>query len=274
MAGLSMTNKEYRDKEGMSSTQIKRMSKSMAYFKYCEDNPEEDSPALLFGRAYHKWVLEPSDFYSEFAVAPNCDRRTKEGKATWNAFVEESAGKDVIPEDMFEQICDMRDVLYATPFAKKLLFGEHEKSFFWEDDETGIVCKCRPDSYSKIGKQNIVVDLKTTTNAETQAFMRDAIKFGYDIQAAHYTQGMKANTGHDFEFIFVAQEKTAPYCVNILQTDEYFMQSGAETRSELLKQYIECLERDEWPAYMGFNDEAEISSLGVPNWIMNTLGSE
>lgn len=267
MPGIDMTNAEYRQMEGISASDLKQMSKSMAHYKYSKENPQEDTPAFLFGRSYHKYVLEPSTFYDEFIVAPTFDRRTKEGKENYAKFLEESEGKDVITEDMFQTICDMREALYATPFAKKLLYGEHEKSFFWTDEETGIECKCRPDSYGKVGKQHICVDLKTTDCAETDTFMRNSIKFGYDTQASHYTQGLKANFGEDFKFIFVAQEKKPPYLVNILEADDYFMQSGKEVRRALLEQYKECVETGNYPGYMIDG----INSLGVPKWLQDSL---
>ena len=43
-----MSNAEYRKREGLASTDIKRMMKSMAHWKYFKDNPEEerDTPSL------------------------------------------------------------------------------------------------------------------------------------------------------------------------------------------------------------------------------------
>ncbi len=266
--GLVMTQEDYRRAEGLSSTDIKRMAQSMAHFKYYRDNPDtKDSQALAFGRAYHKYCLEPSDFYNEFIVAPNIDRRTKQGKQEWADFLEEAKEKEVITEETLEKLEEMRKALYATPFAKKLIYGEHEKSFFWEDRESGFKCKCRPDSYGQIGGQPICVDLKTCQCAETEKFMRDAIKMNYDIQASHYCDGLKANTGKDFLFIFIAQEKTPPYAVNILQADEYFMKSGHDVRASLLQDYQECIKRDEYPSYIGFSDNASINSLGLPEWL-------
>lgn len=49
-------------------------------FKFLSENPPEETDALIFGRAFHKIVLEPEGFDYEFAVCPVCDRRTKEGK--------------------------------------------------------------------------------------------------------------------------------------------------------------------------------------------------
>ena len=87
MREISISNKDYRKRKGISSTDLKHMVKSPAHFRYWKDNPQEDTPALLFGRAAHKYVLETYDFFTEFAVAPNVDRRTKDGKQIWNDFV-------------------------------------------------------------------------------------------------------------------------------------------------------------------------------------------
>lgn len=274
---IEVSNKEYRAMEGLSSSDIKRMMKSFATWKYYKDHPEEDSdtPSLKFGRASHKYVLEPYDFDNEFAVAPKVDRRTKEGKEAFSRFEKEAEGKDIIDEELYEKLTDMREVLYRTPFVKKLLQGEHEKSFFWVDAETGIKCKFRPDSFGKFGSQNIIVDYKTVECAETSAFMRSALKFNYDVQAAHYLEGMKAITGEDYLFVFVAQEKTKPYLVNVLQADEYFIQNGVEVRNEMLRTYKKCLEKDEWIGYMGFSEEQNFfNTLTCPAWIRNAMDSE
>lgn len=272
----SISNKEYRQREGLSASDLKRMVKSMAHWKYAKDNPEDaDSPALLFGRALHKLVLEPSDFDNEFVVSPKFDRRTKEGKAQYEKFLEDSKGKDIIDEETMQTLCDMRDSLYATPFVKKLINGEHEKSFFWEDSTCGIPCKCRPDSFGKINGNHIIVDLKTCSDAETSAFMRDSQKFGYDIQAAHYCEGLKQIYGEDFSFVFIAVEKKPPYAVNILQADEYFLANGLEVRNALLETYKKCVELNEFPGYMGFSEDKNfINTLSVAKWLKNAIDSE
>ena len=269
-----ISNAEYRKREGLASSDIKRMMKSMATWKYFKDNPEEDNdtPSLKFGRAYHKFCLEPYDFDNEFAVSPKFDRRTKEGKELYAKFVESSAGKEVIDEEMYDKLVEMRDALYKTPCVKKLIDGEHEKSFFWTDEQTGIKCKCRPDSFGIFGTRYVCVDLKTTQDAETSAFMRSALKYNYDVQAAHYTAGLEEIYKKDFTFVFIAQETSAPYLVNILQADEYFMQNGREVRGTMLETYKKCLELDEYPAYMGFKDDKNFfNELSVPAWIKNSI---
>jgi len=274
---LEISNAEYRKMEGLSSSDIKKMMKSFATWKYFIDHPEEDNdtPALKFGRAYHKFMLEPYDFGNEYIVSPKFDRRTKEGKEAYAAFEKESEGKEVIDEETYNKLVDMREVLYKTPYVKKLIDGKHEKSFFWTDEKTGIRCKIRPDSFGKFGSQNIIVDLKTTQNAETSAFMKSALKFNYDVQAAHYTAGLEAIYGKEYTFIFIAQETTAPYLVNVLQADPYFMANGREVRDVMLETFNKCVEKDEWIGYMGFSDDKTFfNELSVPAWIKNSMEYE
>jgi hypothetical protein len=268
--GIRISNKEYRQRPGISSSELKKIMITPAHYKHWKDNPQEDTPALLFGRSAHKYILETYDFYTEFAVAPNCDRRTKEGKETWNKFVADSEGKDVITQEQFEQIEEMRKVMLATPFVSKLINGEHEISYFWVDEDTGLECKVRPDSINH--KLKIVVDYKTCDNAETEHFMKQAIRLGYDLQSSYYLDGVKANTGKDYVFVFIAQEKKPPYAVNILQADDIFIRSGREVYKAMLQTYKECSETGVWYGYLG--EKNEINSLGVPKWIENMLGEE
>ena len=267
----NISNAEYRKKEGISSSDLKRMMKSMATWKYYKDHPEEngDTEALQFGRAYHKLMLEPEDFDKEFIVSPKFDRRTKEGKAAAEEFQKKAEGKEVINEETYQKLLDMQKALYDTPFVKLLIKGEHEKSFFWKDSETGIPCKCRPDSFGQIKDNYVCVDLKTTKDAETDHFMRDALKLGYDIQAYHYCQGLENAYKKPFKFIFIAQEKTAPYLVNVLEADEYFMASGKELRDTLLGEFKKAEETGIYNGYM--SKDSGINSLSVPAWLRDSL---
>lgn len=264
--GQVMSNKEYREHEGISKSQLYKITQSPLHFKYALDNPTEDTPALLFGRAVHKYILEKEDFEKEFAVAPNVDRRTKAGKEEWALFQVNNEGKDIISQDDFETIKAMAEVVECNKIAKRLLTGKHERSFFWEDEQTQEICKCRPDCLATIGDNHIIVDYKTTDNAEQEAFMKSAIKYGYDLQAGMYTEGMKSNTGNDYSFIFVAQEKKPPYAINILQADEYFMKEGNNLFHDLLGIYHECKLTDNWYGYEGA--DGEIANMSLPKWLL------
>ena len=261
MQGIKISNAEYRQREGISSSELKKIMKSPLHYKHWKENPQEDTPALLFGRAAHKYVLETYDFYNEFAIAPVCDRRTKDGKETWAKFLEESDGKDVITEEQFEQIDAMRNAAHATPFVSKLLSGEKELSFWGIDEETGLTIKCRPDCITELNGNHVLIDYKTAQDVENMKFCRDSIKFAYDLQLAMYRQILRQNTGHDYTVVIIAQEKTPPYATNVFQLSENYLKSGEELYKEMLRVYKECSETGNWYGYM----KDGISILGEPD---------
>ena len=56
-----MTNKEYRQEPGISCSDLFEQRKSPLHFQYQMTPPTEDSPALLFGRALQKLLLQKGD---------------------------------------------------------------------------------------------------------------------------------------------------------------------------------------------------------------------
>ena len=169
-----MTNKEYRSKEGISRSELfPILSKTPKHMKYEQEHPEDgETLALLEGRAIHKMILEPETFNSEFAIAPVCDRRTKEGREKYAKFLDKCEGMDVLTADSFEKVMDMAAAIREDPIAMKFLSGIHEKSFFWTDPDTGEKCKVRPDVLTEVDGRKYIVDYKTTDSCADGAFER------------------------------------------------------------------------------------------------------
>lgn len=246
-----MTNGEYRAHEGISKSQLFKIAKSPYHFKYAMENPQQDTKSLLFGRAAHKYILERDDFYQEFAIMPIMERRSNTGKERYERFIAENVGKDIISQDEFEIILQMAEVVKNNPEAAALLMGEHERSFFWIDGETGEACKCRPDCLTNYQGMKYIVDYKTTDSCEDGHFERSCRTYGYKLQAGMYTEGLFQNTLEQYGFAFVAQEKTAPYAVRVyLCTPEYIAQ-GYDQFRELIGIYHNCKETGEWYGYEG-----------------------
>jgi ATP-dependent exoDNAse (exonuclease V) beta subunit len=260
-----MTEKEYRKYPAISRSELFKISESPEKFKYYQEHPEEPTPSLIFGQLFHAMALQPETVAEQFAVAPNVDRRTKEGKKEWLEFQEMSKGWTVVTEDMIEQATAMCEALSRNEFVQKLLKGKKEKPFFWNDDLTGEPCKCRVDCLTELGDSLIVVDLKSTENAETEAFMKSAIKYGYDLQSAMYSKGVEVNTGEKPLFVFIAIEKKPPYAINILQADELLIRRGYDLFREYIGIYHDCKQTGNWYGYLGkFN---QINNLALPSYL-------
>ena len=264
-----MTEKEYREHPAISRSELFKISESPEKFKYYLEHPEEPTPALLLGQLFHAMALTPETVWEQFAVMPNVDKRTKAGKEAFAEFEAQAEGKTIVSVDMVEQATDMCETLNRNEFAKKLLKGEKEKPFFWADEMTGEECKCRVDCLTEVGENLIIVDLKSTDNAETEAFMRSAIKYGYDFQSAMYSEGVKVNTGREPLFVFIAIEKKPPYAINILQSDKLFIKRGYDVFRELLGIYSECKKTGIWWGYLGRYNQ--INNLALPAYLAKEI---
>ena len=260
-----MTEAEYRNHPAVSRSELWKLQESPQKFAWAKAHPEAPTPALLLGQVFHKLALEPETFQQEYAVAPKCDRRTKEGKAIWAEFQSAAGDKTIVPMEMFEQADEMCKSLMSVPFAVKLLAGRKEVPFFWKDDLTGEECKCRVDCLNENFSQPIVVDLKSTTDASTEAFTKAAINYGYDLQSAMYSEGVEANLMQKPLFVFIAVEKDPPYAVNILQADELLIRRGHALYRNLLDTYHDCKVSGNWYGYLGKNNQ--VNTLALPSWL-------
>lgn len=253
MTGDEMTEDEYRKDPGVNKSTLWEIRKSPAHYRWAVDHQgeEEDTPAMKLGRAVHMAVLQPNEFVKHYAVAPDVDRRTKEGKAAYAQFLAEHEGCEVLTEDEFDTVNEMAKSVRRTTFLEPTMMAKTEMPMFWDDPRTGIRCKGRVDAIVPICGKVIVADLKTTTDASTEAFTRDAIRMGYHVQAAHYMNGIRETAGFRVptEWWFVAVEKKPPYAVNVIKMSDAMLDAGQFKLMELMDRLDECLRNDEWPGY-------------------------
>jgi len=223
----------------------------------------------VFGQLLHSVILQPENLESEYIIEPDVDRRTKAGKELYADFLEGSAGKTVISLADLAKTFEMRDAMLQNELAVKLLGGAKETPFFWTDSLTGEPCKCRTDVITEVPGQQILVDVKSCGDASTEAFVRDALKYGYDVQAQMYLEGVKANTGKDGVFIFLAVEKEPPYALNIIQADKLFLQSGWSRLRDLMAIYHDCKVTGNWYSYTGKHNI--INNTIMPAWALKEI---
>jgi PDDEXK-like domain of unknown function (DUF3799) len=216
------------------------------------------------GHAAHRLVLGAGP---ELRVIDATDRRKKTTKQAIKAAREEHAVPLLEPQ--MEIIEAMAAALRAHPIAGKLFqpgTGKAEQSLIWQDQRTGVWRRARPDWLPHhSGGRLILADYKTTMDASDDAIQRAVHKFGYHQQAAWYRDGALAlNLAEDVPFVFVWQEKTAPYLVRVTQLDPTAMRIGAAKNARALDIYAHCRETRHWP---GYSDEVDLVSL--PVWAEN-----
>ena len=255
-----MTNKEYHAHPAISKSDLDLAHRSPMHYQYRKEHPQgSQTPALLIGSAVHKMVLEPSTFDEEFAVLDDAiDRRTKAGKEAYSTFLEQSAGKSILTQEIYQQAMDMADAVHHHPTARKLLTGgKAEQSYFWEDLRTGLPCKCRPD-YLRPG---FCVDYKTTQDASPEAFQRSAYRYRYNVQAYWYLHGLRLNGMQDLDFVFIVQEKEPPYAIAIYYADADTLKLGQIDAEADLEALSSCIHAGVFDGYTN-----EIQPLTPPRW--------
>ena len=271
------TNKEYHGHiNAISKSRLAKLSVCPRYFKWCEDNQQEPTQDLIFGSAFHKVVLEPDTFNEEFAVLPNdIDRRTKAGKEAYNQFLLENATRSIITQEDFDTIIAMKSSIESNKYARTLLNGDREQSIYYVDDLTGIKCKVRPDVRKQIKDMVVIVDLKSCKSAAPEDFMRDVVKYSYDLQVAMYKTGVSKalSIGLDkIDFVFLAVEKKSPHLMGIYEANEDIFNRGEAHYRKYLGTLKQCMETNDWYDYNGFTHAPII--LGLPEYLLKGTNKE
>ena len=160
----------------------------------------------------------------------------------------------------------------TVPLVRKLLNGKREQAFFWTDEDTGLLCKVRLDILAEMDGRLVVADYKTSNSAKTEIFNNDIFRYGYHLQAFMYTEAVMKNMNltERPDFIFIVQEKKAPYAVNLVQVTEDVMLAGMDDFREYMGTLKQCMETDFWWGYTGIYGEPNESFL--PGWMQ--LGDE
>ena len=266
------TNAEYHGyKDAISKSRLANMSICPAYFKWCEDNPTEPSEDMVLGSAFHKIVLEPETFDKEFMIMPHFDRRTKEGRLGYENLMNKVQGECItlITKEQYDTICGMRDSIMSNPYARKLINGNIEQSMYFTDDLTKVECKCRPDVWRKVADRVVITDLKSAKSVMPNDFMRDCVKYHYDLQTAMYRDGASKVLGvpkDNIDFVFIAVEKKPPYLLNIMQADTYVIQKGEADFREYIGTYAECKADGVFYGLNGKN--GIINTLSLPDYLI------
>jgi len=266
-------NDYHSNKEILSRSDLQNISVCPAYFKYMLDNPMEKTPALLFGSAFHKLVLEPDKFLESYAIAMQFDRRTKEGKEAYAKFQEENKGKEIVSLPDFETMQQMAHSISENKCSTNILKDTlKESSIYFTERNTDLDFKCRPDAYKIIDREDdkkiICVDLKTCANADLDTIQRETYKRGYDLQAYVYRTGLSALYNvreEDISFIFVFIEKSAPYLVHNVCCSESVFESGKNKFIKYANIYKDCKETNNWYGYA----EDTMEDLDIPDYLLN-----
>lgn len=157
------------------------------------------------GDALHALLLEPERFDEGFVqAAPGT-----------------TAPRASTPGELFERTwlsardCESLQLMARAvresarpPLAGWLEHGAKELSIYW-GDAAGGCWKGRPDCFT----EEVILELKTSIDIRPQRFAKSRERFGYDLQAALYLEGVERLTGTRPRFLYVVVESVRPHAV-------------------------------------------------------------
>jgi hypothetical protein len=216
----------------------------------------DETRAMVLGRAAHHKLLGEPEFEKHFVVRPETytDKKTGDEKP-WNGNAtvcktwlkaQAEKGLTVVTASEMEMIEGMKASIEADPIAPSLLRGRIELSFIWQDKETGIWIKVRPDSIPLFDATS--ADLKCVSSVSDRFIHKAINERGYVQQAALTGDAFKALLGIELEtysFLFVEQDK--PHCFRMESVAAEDYDRGWHANRIALRLIKRCLDRNEWP---------------------------
>lgn len=270
-----MTDNEYHaDTTAISKSGVSLMLKSPLHYweKYLNPNPSQkkESDALRFGKALHLYCLEPHRVQDGLAILPYTNPYSNDGKRAKAEFLAANANKIIVTNEEFIQAKAMAASLKENPLYRKIISaGEPEKTIFFnrpfdDDPFSEAPCKIRMDWWNP--EMNVILDIKSCTDASPSKFGRDCRTYGYHIADQFYKDGAKIGFGLDRQpsMIFAAVEKDPPYACAL-----YLIPVAARefARAEIdrgVHKWQQCKKTGIWTGYGN-----EVVDVDFPMWGIN-----
>ncbi|MFJ6615425.1 PD-(D/E)XK nuclease-like domain-containing protein [Streptomyces sp. NPDC091289] len=230
-----------------------------ARFRYEQDHPRPRKAVWDFGTAAHRVVL--GDGPDLVAIEAN-DWRTKAARE--ERIEVEAAGGVALLAAEYDQVHAMADAIRRHPVASALFApgsGRPEVSVFWDDERSDVRRRARFDWLPDPRTGRLIIpDYKTCRSAEPGALAKAVHEYGYHQQADWYRSAALAAQlgGEDTAFVFVCQEKTAPYLITVFEPDMPAYRIAAAKNRRAITTFAECTETGYWP---GYSDAIEYLSL-------------
>ncbi len=179
----------------------------------------------------------------------------------WDQIIADAEAKATVLSGTDMELCQgvMASVQAHEKAAKAFSKGIAERSIYWKDPATGILCRGRMDYYRE--DLGIVFDLKSCMDARYSKFQRDILNYHYHQKAAWYLAGCRAVGLPANGFAWLAIEKEPPYAIGLYMASDDMLAMGHSDMRGLLDQFADCQQSGIWP---GYSDE--FCTMELPEW--------
>lgn len=259
-------------KEQLSNTSLSQFKKSPLHYLYYKENKIEPTEAMIFGKAFHCFILE-NDLFKDRYFTLDFEKRAEPDKAmnsklniAWKADqIQSNMGKELISKEDLDTINLMYEAVQNHKPAMELLsqLSAVESKIEWIDGDTGLSMIGYIDGKG----DGFKIDFKVVKDASPEGFIKDAFNKDLPRQAALYVDADITLTGQVTDFYFIPIEKTPPFGVSVQKCSRQFLNHGKLQYSNLLSDFLRWDDAGrpvagyEWKNKQGYFD------LNLPNWV-------
>lgn len=239
------------------------------YFRDSYLNPKraerKESEAFVFGRACHHRLLGEANFNRYFVVRPD-----ELGGKAWNGnrtdcrdWIEvcRSADLTILTPLQRDAILGMARGLRENPIVQMgILDGLVEHSMVWQDKETGIWLKVRPDVIPTAAAD--FADLKSAADVSDDGIERAIGDYGLNQQGALVGEACRHVFGREMaSFSLVFSEKAEPHVARVKTLKTADLELGARQNRASLRLFARALDTGRWPGPGGEPSDAEYAEI-------------
>jgi hypothetical protein len=216
-----------------------------------------ESSRFDLGTIAHALLLE--DDSSRLITIEADDWRTKAAKEARDAARAEGKIPILVKQaaHLLKMVGTARDFLRSSEVGDMTF--KPEQTLAWQEGTTW--CRARPDWLST--DRTLILDYKTTDDANPEAFIRQIARMMYDTQSEFYSRGLEAVTGKRPLFVFLAQEIEPPYACSLIALSNAYLEIANAKVERAIKTWGYCLKTGDWHSYTN-----RILYAEPPSWAM------
>ena len=229
-------------------------------------NSKKQTKEMLEGDLIHH-KIEFKEHESKFAVAPDVDRRTTDGKAKFAEFEAGLGHRKAITEAQLIMANDCMDRVWSDSDARLFLEnGKMERSGFCEI--MGVPVKARPDiDCSHVPHSEnfpCLVDIKTRKNgfAHEDKWLKDFFKEKVYLQVGLQILVWRQIGYQVEEYVHILVERGNPHCVNVIKLPKSWINASILQTHYAIEKWKSWLESGSPKSY-----GAGIKTLAFPDWM-------
>ena len=274
-----ITNAEYRLREGVSSSVLKKLLISDAHLQYIVDNGWQKTEATTLGDAIHAYFLESERFEDMYTEEKEVYKKAYNGFAAGDAKLDDY-GRPIImlkhtrdssmdvKGEQYRKFKYMVDAIKECPQAMVMLNNRFNTELSFFDSYEGIPIKVRCDfMYRDEDGRLWIVDIKTVGGtkerpSDAKNFSRTMYEYGYDLQEYMYFEVIKKYIPEVYGFKFLCVDAKCPSGVkiyDIIPGESEWHELGGYRFKLAMDRYKKFKSRDIHPVYERVTETINLS---------------